>query len=258
MPEAFVDLKYLQTTAELLKELKQLTYEWMHIHPGHHVVDLGCGPGIDTIPLSKYVGEKGKVTGVDIDADMIQKANEKAEELGLSGTAIHKIADVTSLPFASEAFDSCRAERLFQVLTPAEGLRKVFPEMLRVTRSGGWIVIADTDWATASVDFPDNQLERKLIRFFCDNVRPNGYSGRQFFSYMKQNGLLDVKLQVFPVLQWEFTNSPFDEWLIREALSNNVVSEDQAEYWKIELKNREKSGEYYAAVNMSVLAGRKA
>jgi ubiquinone/menaquinone biosynthesis C-methylase UbiE len=257
MPEAYVDAKYLQETAELLKHLKRHTYEWMHIRPGHHVVDLGCGPGVDTIPLSKYVGKHGRVIGVDIDADMIRKANEYAQQEGVSEIVTHRVADVASLPFNSEDVDACRAERLFQVLPPSIGFQQVFPEMLRVTKPGGWVVIADTDWATASVDFPDTPLERKLIRFFSEQVRPNGYAGRQFFRCMKQQGLLEVKFQVFPVVQRQFTHSPFDDWLIQEAVSAQVVSHAEADVWRTTLMAREAAGEFYATVNMVVLAGRK-
>ena len=133
MPEAYVDATYLQETAEVLKHLKIHTYEWMEILPGDHVVDLGCGPGVDTIPIAKYVGKSGRVTGVDIDAEMIRKANEYAHQKDVSHFVTHRIADVASLPFISEEVDACRAERLFQVLPPSIGIQKVFPEMLRVT-----------------------------------------------------------------------------------------------------------------------------
>ena len=257
MPEAYVDATYLQETAEVLKNLKRHTYEWMAIRPGDHAVDLGCGPGVDTIPLAKYVGKCGRVTGVDIDAEMIRKANAYARQEGVSQIVTHLIADVGSLPFSSDRVDACRAERVFQVLPPSIGIQQVFPEMLRVTKPGGRVVIADTDWATASIDFPETVLERTLIRFFGEQVRPNGYAGRQFFRIMRQQGLLEVKFHVFPIVQHQFTHSPFDEWLIQEALDAKIISDAEAAVWKTALTAREEAGELYATVNMVVLAGKK-
>ena len=44
----------------------------MAICPDDHVVDPGCGPGVDTIALTKYVEKSERVTGIDNDAEMIQ------------------------------------------------------------------------------------------------------------------------------------------------------------------------------------------
>jgi ubiquinone/menaquinone biosynthesis C-methylase UbiE len=257
MPEAYVDTAYLQEAAEALKHLKRHTYQRMAVRPGDHVVDVGCGPGVDTVPLATYVGTAGRVTGIDIDPEMIRAADTYAHREGVSETVTHRVGDVTALPFETGTIDACRAERLFQVLPPSTGVRQVFPEMLRVTKSGGWVVIADTDWATVSIDFPDTALERKMVRFFGEQVRPYGYAGRELFRIMKRSGLLDVTFQVFPVVQPRFTNSPFDEWLLREARTKQVITETEAAYWKDTLTERETAGEFYATVNMVVYAGRK-
>ncbi|GAK54448.1 methyltransferase type 11 [Candidatus Moduliflexus flocculans] len=257
MAEAYVDVKYLQETAAALKQFKTRTYELMRIQPGHVVLDMGCGPGVDTVPMAEYVGTTGRVLGVDSDQEMIKNADEYARKMQVSERVEHRLADVAALPFESGAFDACRAERLFQVL-PASACQPVFAEMLRVTKSGGWIVVADTDWATASIDFPDAALERKLIRFFGEHVRPNGYAGRQFLHIMTQRGLQDVEFQVFPNVQRQFTQSPFDEWLLREALTAQAISHTDADFWKTTLTEREAAGEFYATVNMVIVGGRQA
>lgn len=256
MSESYVDAKYLQETAAALKQFKTRTYEMMRIQPGHIVLDMGCGPGVDTIPLAEHVGETGRVCGIDSDPEMLKNADEFARKMQVSERVEHRLADVAALPFEAGTFDACRAERLFQVL-PASACQPVFAEMLRVTKSGGWIVVADTDWATASIDFPDAALERKLIRFFAEQVRPNGYAGRQFLHIMTQRGLQDVEFQVFPNVQRQFTQSPFDEWLLREALAAQVISRAEADVWKTTLMEREAAGAFYATVNMVIAAGRQ-
>jgi len=255
--ESYVDAKYLQETAAALKQFKTRTYEMMRIQPGHVVLDMGCGPGVDTVPLAEYVRPTGRVVGVDCDPEMLKNADEYARKTQVSERVEHRLADVAALPFEAGAFDGGRAERLLQVL-PASACQPVFAEMLRVTKSGGWIVVADTDWATASIDFPDADLERKLIRFFGEQVRPNGYAGRQFLHIMTQQGLQDVEFQVFPNIQRQFTQSPFDEWLLREALAAQVISRAEADVWKTTLTERETAGAFYATVNMVIVAGRKA
>ncbi|MBM3469885.1 MAG: hypothetical protein FJX73_03735 [Armatimonadetes bacterium] len=54
-PKGYVDQEYLQVAGAFLKQLKQRTYARMHIQTGHKVLDVGCGPGIDTIALVERV-----------------------------------------------------------------------------------------------------------------------------------------------------------------------------------------------------------
>lgn len=51
-PKGYVDSDYLQLVAGIVAQYKQRTYALMHVEPGHTVLDVGCGPGTDTIPLA--------------------------------------------------------------------------------------------------------------------------------------------------------------------------------------------------------------
>src|SRR6266480_1760618 len=113
-PGDFIDPYYLDAMAELIKQNKQCTYTWMHIQPGHSVLDVGCGPGIDTLALAELVGPTGYVVGVDVDAAMIAEANRRAEQAGCRGWCHHEVGDAVALPLETSTFDSCRSERLFQ------------------------------------------------------------------------------------------------------------------------------------------------
>ena len=128
-----VDLKYLEAFALRAKSLKERSYELMHLQVGHRVLDLGCGPGIDTIPLAQFVGCTGQVIGVDIDNKMIEEANKKAIDAGVTDWVTHKNIDANSIPFHSDHFDSCRSERLFQHVAILE---QILFEMVRVTKPG--------------------------------------------------------------------------------------------------------------------------
>lgn len=70
-PKGYVDTEYLQVVGEFLNHLKQRTYTCMGIETGHKVLDVGCGPGIDTIALSELVDTNGEVYGVDYDQEMV-------------------------------------------------------------------------------------------------------------------------------------------------------------------------------------------
>ena len=56
-PGFYVDPQYLDAMGQLIKHDKQRTYSLMHLQPGHAVLDVGCGPGIDTLALTICRGE---------------------------------------------------------------------------------------------------------------------------------------------------------------------------------------------------------
>ena len=49
--------------------------------------------------------------------------------------------------------------------------------MIRVTAPGGWLVVADTDWSSLSVDTPEIDIERRVAGCMAGLVK-NGFAGR--------------------------------------------------------------------------------
>ena len=63
----------------------------LDIRTGMSVLDVGCGPGRLTIPITRQIGSKGEVVAVDIQAGMLQRAEEKAKTANLHNIRfIHK------------------------------------------------------------------------------------------------------------------------------------------------------------------------
>ena len=255
--DEYVTADYLKKAAELVKHLKQRTYDLMSIKPGDSVLDLGCGPGIDTVELARIVGESGRVTGIDNDEKMIRQADEHAKKERLDARIDHQIGDVGQLPYDAGIFDSCRAERLFQVLPALYDKKSVLEEMIRVTKKGGAIVLADTDWATVSINYDDARLERKLMAFFTESMRPNGYAGRQLSGLLSESRLENIQVELFPFLYTDFAQTPFGEWLTREALKGGIASNDELIRWRDTLSNLTAIGRFYCTVTMVVVSGRK-
>lgn len=253
----YVSPDYLKKAAERVRQIKERTYDLMEIQAGDKVLDMGCGPGMDTVPLAKRVTEAGSVVGIDVDEEMLRLADEYAATEGVKDRTLHQRGDILNLPFKAGEFTACRAERLLQVLPPSIDQGKVVVEMLRVIRPGGKIVLADTDWATASVDFPDEELERRLLAFFAQKMRPNGFAGRQLHRRLQESGATDIRIEIFPLLHQDYSQTPFGDWLVNDALAAQIASPAEMERWKSVLTDLSATGRFYCTVNVVVESGRK-
>ena len=55
------------------------------VAPGYTCLDVGCGIGYFTVPLAELVGPTGRVTGVDLQAKMLEGAARRSQRRGLTG-----------------------------------------------------------------------------------------------------------------------------------------------------------------------------
>jgi ubiquinone/menaquinone biosynthesis C-methylase UbiE len=256
-PKCYLEPEFLRVVGNLFYHIKQRSYALMKIQPGHNVLDLGCGSGIDTIPLAPLVGENGQVIGADKDEAMIAEAEQRAEQAGVNKWVRHKCVDAMSLPFETDYFDSCRSERLFQhLLNPAQALS----EMTRVTKSSGWVVVLDTDWGSFSTDSDETDIERRLARFLAKSFLHNGYSGRKLYRLFKQQNLADISYEVLPVAITNYAlarQSTLAERIEQEALKAGVINSEELRRWQAGLERADSEGVYFSSVNVMLFAGRK-
>lgn len=256
-PKGYVDRTYLQTAALLLAPVKQRSYALMQIQSGGKVLDLGCGPGTDTIPLARLVGPCGQVVGLDHDEAMIASANQQALQAGIAEWVTHAQGDSGQLPFASDSFDASRSERLFQHLRDPG---RAISELIRVTKRGGWVVVLDTDWGTLSIDATELDIERRLVRFNAECLLHNGYSGRQLYRRLGRVGLAATRLEVYPLLVTDYLLgrhlAALDE-VEHQAIAASLLTEEELLRWHASLEATAAENRFFCMVSIVMVAGRK-
>ena len=109
------------------------------IAPGHRVLDLGCGTATLTI-LIKQMHPESEVTGLDIDARILDVAREKISRAGLDITLDQGPA--TALSYPDDSFDRILSSLVFHHLRTGDKVRAA-REAFRVLRPGGELHVAD-------------------------------------------------------------------------------------------------------------------
>lgn len=110
-----------------------------NINKGEVILDLGSGAGFDCFLAVKKVGDSGKVIGVDITQEMVDKAKENAKKLNYNNVEF-RLGDIESLPVESNSIDVVISNC---VVNLAPDKSKVFAEAYRVLKKGGRAYISD-------------------------------------------------------------------------------------------------------------------
>ncbi len=108
------------------------------IPAGAHVLDLGCGAGLDSLILASRVGPTGRVVAIDFSEAMLTRARQAAAEAGVDVT-FHQ-ADAERLPLDDASVDVAIVNGIFN-LNPARS--EIFRELARVVRPDGCVYSAE-------------------------------------------------------------------------------------------------------------------
>jgi SAM-dependent methyltransferase len=231
---------------------KARSFDLLVLAGGDHVLDVGCGTGEDARAIASGTPDVS-VTGVDASEDKIREA--RARTLGLPRPVDFRVADAYALPFDDETFDACRADRVFHHLVDPE---KALAEMVRVIRSGGRVVVSDTDYDTLVVEAPDVDLTRRILAHHTERME-SGRIGRRLRGLFLDAGLTAVEVSSHAAVATEYDE---DVLKLRDkadrAAAAGVIEPGEASRWVQSLADADRARRFVCAQIVLTVHGRRA
>jgi SAM-dependent methyltransferase len=175
------------------------------LQEGETVLDLGSGAGFDCFLAANKVGKKGKVIGVDMTPEMVEKAKENAKKSNY-GNVEFRLGDIEKLPVGDGSIDAVMSNCVIN-LSPNKG--KVFKESFRVLKPGGRLTISDI---VLLQDLPD--FIKKSIEAYIGCVS-GAIMKDEYLQKMRSAGFRDVRVideTAFPIEL--ITNDPTAKGII--------------------------------------------
>jgi arsenite methyltransferase len=139
-------LGYEETILSLMPESVQAAYCGVGnpfslgaIDPGMAVIDIGSGAGVDTLFAALMVGPGGRVVGIDITPEMVERAKANLNQMKLPNVSFYQ-ASAEQLDFPPEGFDVAISNGVLNLVVNKE---RALAEIFKVLKPGGRLMLAD-------------------------------------------------------------------------------------------------------------------
>jgi SAM-dependent methyltransferase len=226
---------YKLRIAELLRPIR-----------GGRYLEVGVGTGDDALALEAAHGVQ--VVGVDASETMVAEARRR-------GLRDARVADAHALPFDDATFDGAWADRVLQHLVDPHG---ALDELVRVTKPGGRVIVADPDWDTQVVDVPIQNLARRVPRWRTDYAQRNGTIAHRSGGILVASRCADVVVEAAPIVlqdpQALDNGLGLGDWS-GFAHKEGLVTADEVELWRRQLDDAATAGRFLYAFTIFVTAG---
>jgi len=151
---------------------------------GEAVIDLGSGGGLDCFLAAKKVGAKGKVIGIDMTAEMLERVRSNCKKGGYKNVEF-RLGEIENMPVADNTADIIISNCVIN-LSPDK--QRVFRETFRVLKPKGRLMISDMVLLS---DLPDKVTDSVLAYVGCV---AGADKKEDYLDKIKQTGFVEIKV----------------------------------------------------------------
>lgn len=218
------------STKEAIAMLKGIPYN-------PNILDIGCGPGMQTIELAKNIN--GKILAIDTHKPFLDRLEETAINKNVSNRIEVKEMSMFSLEFKEDNFDVIWCEGAIFII----GFEKGIKQWRKYIKTGGYLVVSEVSWLKKDIpeepksfwesDYPD-------IKGIVDNIK-----------LIEKFGYSSVGHFIIPEKGWwnDYYNPLIDRIsMLRKKYLNNRDANDRMDNTLKEIEIYKKYSDYYGYV----------
>jgi SAM-dependent methyltransferase len=225
---------------------RRRTVELLKPRYGDCVIDIGCGPGYLAREIAALVGADGHVLGIDRSDAMLGLARERCRDTAhVQFTA----ADAAALPVAEGSADIASCTQVLLYLKKPE---RVLAEAHRVLRSGGNVLILETDWQSAVLTSNDQAFTARMFDAW-DHAVPSPRLPLRLAPLLRDCGFADVRVEVFPLVYSTYVEDDFCcatlAQCVESATTLGLAGRDECETWLNDIDRWRRQDKFLFGVN---------
>ena len=204
--EASSKLLEMYRTPDIQNQYREFL-QFLRSAPGQRILDVGSGPGLFTSTLANAVGASGWVCGIDISDQMLAIAKSYCAQ---QSWVEFKKAEAAHLPFPDQHFDVLVC---MQVLEYISDVPTVLSEFQRVLRTGGQVILMDTDWDSLVWYSPAAEIANQILAEWNKHLA-NPYLPRTLTQLLLGAGFQVERPHILPIFNPNYAVNTFSNRLI--------------------------------------------
>jgi arsenite methyltransferase len=199
-------------------EQRRATRALLALRPGERVLDIGSGPGFLAAEMAAEVGPEGKVVGVDPSDSMLEMGRRRDAPVEFVA------GDAVALPFDDESFDAVVSTQVYEYVAD---MPAALAEARRVLRTGGRLLILDTDWDSIVWHSSDRDRMLRVLEKWNDHLA-DPYLPRRLPGLLRDAGFDLAEATIIPILNRGSDPEAFSRGVM-PVIANFVGDQEWAE-----------------------------
>ena len=221
----------------------------LSLRPGERVLDIGSGPGFLAAEMAAEVGPDGRVHGVDPSPTMLASAGRRDAPVDY-GTG-----DALALPFPDEHFDVAVCTQVYEYV---EDIAAALTEARRVLRTGGRLLVLDTDWDSIVWHSGDRGRMERVLEAWNEHLA-DPYLPRRLPGLLRAAGLELTESVIIPILNIgadrDTYSAAMSGVLAAYVAGRGGISEAEATAWEQDLVGL--GDDYFFSLNRYLFLARR-
>ena len=252
--QMWVDALNLRANSADQIALRKRLVKLAKLKSGDTAIEIGSGTGALLCDLSRAVGESGKAIGIEPQNALANAALKRISAENLSATI--KTESAEKLSIESETAAACLAQTVL-IHLPPDVLQQTLSEMARVVRCGGRVISCDQDGDTWTINHPDREMTRRIIKFNSDQRYADGWTGRRLRRLFRAAGLRGVKVETLVHTDTEKSSYLFGmaQRIANAAAEAGEIELKQCQKWLAQLNEPATNGDFFSSINYYICVG---